>query len=69
MESQNYDVDSTTNDWNKSSSNDHSIRHDPNEMPTVNSTNPNYHPASTTNNHSWEKNNSTIETNVDKAKE
>ncbi|CAF3319179.1 unnamed protein product [Rotaria socialis] len=69
MESQNYDVDSTTNDWNKSSSNDHSIRHDPNEMPTVNSTNPNYHPASTTNNHSWEKNSSTIETNVDKAKE
>ncbi|CAF1969444.1 unnamed protein product [Rotaria magnacalcarata] len=69
MESQNYDVDSTTNDWNKSSSNDHSIRHDPNEMPTVNSTNPNYHPASTTNNHSWEKNNSTIETNVGKAKE
>ncbi|CAF2376972.1 unnamed protein product [Rotaria sp. Silwood2] len=69
MEPQSYDIDSTTNEWNKSSSNDHSMRHDPNETPTVNSTNPNYHAASMTNNHSWEKNNSTVETNVDKAEE
>ncbi|CAF3376626.1 unnamed protein product [Rotaria sp. Silwood1] len=68
MEPQSQDIDSTTNEWNKSSCNDHSIRHDPNETPTVNSTNPNYHPAPMTNNYSWEKNNSTIETNVDKAK-
>ncbi|CAF1318117.1 unnamed protein product [Rotaria sordida] len=68
MEPQSYDIDSTTHEWNKNSFNDHSIRHDPNEIPTVNSTNPNYHPTSTINNHGWEKNNSTFETNVDKVK-
>jgi len=58
MERQSYDVDSTTGEWNKSSLID--------ETPTVNSTNPNYHPTSTTNNHSWEKNTSAFETAADK---
>lgn len=65
MEPQNDNIDSTTNGWNNNSSNDHLTRHDPNETPTVNSTNPNYHPA---NNHSWEKSHSIMETNVEKAK-
>lgn len=45
MESQSYDVDSTTGGWTKSAGLDHSARFDPNEMPTVNSTNPHYNPA------------------------
>lgn len=70
MEPQSYSIDSTTDGWTKSSLIDHSSRYDPNETPTVNSTNPNYQPTSSTNNnhHSWEKNNSTIETAADKAK-
>ena len=69
MEAQNHSIDSTTDGWNKKSLPDHSTRYDPNETPTVNSTNPNYQPTSTTNNnHSWEKNHSGIETAVDKAK-
>jgi ElaB/YqjD/DUF883 family membrane-anchored ribosome-binding protein len=68
MEPQSYTIDSTTDGWNKKSFNDHSTRYDPNETPTVNSTNPNYQPTSTSNNHSWEKNNSVIETAADKAK-
>jgi ABC-type multidrug transport system fused ATPase/permease subunit len=68
MEPQSYSIDSTTDSWNKKSFNDHSTRYDPNETPTVNSTNPNYQPTSTSNNHSWEKNNSVIETAADKAK-
>jgi hypothetical protein len=69
MDAQSYDIDSTTDGWNKKSLYDHSTsRYDPNETPTVNSTNPNYQPTSTTNNHSWEKNNSVIETAADKAK-
>jgi len=68
MAAQSYNIDSTTNEYNKSSFNDHSTRYDPNETPTVNSTNPNYHPTSPTNNHSWEKPNSVIETAADKAK-
>jgi len=68
MEPQSYSIDSTTDGWNKKSFNDHSTRYDPNETPTVNSTNPNYQPTSTSNNHSWEKNNSVIETAADKAK-
>jgi len=66
MEPQSYDIDSTTGEWNKISSTDHSTRYDPNETPTVNSTNPNYHPVSptsTTNNH-----HSIHETAVDKVK-
>jgi len=62
MEAQSYSIDSTTDEWNK---NDHSTRYDPNETPTVNSTNPHYHP---TNNQNWEKNTSVIETAADKAK-
>jgi hypothetical protein len=63
METQSYDIDSTASEWNKIPSNDHSTRFDPNETPTVNSTNPNYHPSSTTNNH-----HSVHETAADKAK-
>lgn len=71
MEPQSYDIDSTTSGWTKASLIDHPSRYDPNETPTVNSTNPNYQPTSTTNNgnHStWEKNHSTIETAVEKSK-
>jgi ABC-type multidrug transport system fused ATPase/permease subunit len=50
MEPQSYDIDSTTTGWNKSPLNDHSARYDPNETPTVNSTNPNYNPTSALNN-------------------
>jgi len=50
MEPQSYDIDSTTTGWNKSPLNDHSTRYDPNETPTVNSTNPNYNPTSALNN-------------------
>jgi len=49
MESQSYDVDSTTGGWTKSSVIDHTARFDPNETPTVNSTNPNYHPTPSSN--------------------
>ncbi|CAF1065937.1 unnamed protein product [Adineta steineri] len=62
MESQSYDVDSTTVGWNKSPVMDHSSRFDPNETPTVNSTNPNYHPSSSTTTH-----NSVTETAANKA--
>lgn len=70
MEPQSYDIDSTTSGYTKASLIDHSTRYDPNETPTVNSTNPNYQPTSTTNNgnHSWEKNHSTIETAAEKTK-
>lgn len=74
MDHQNYNVDSTTTEWIKksamdSSSNvDYSTRMDPNEIPTVNSTNPNYHPSSTNNTHQWEKNSSIHEANIDKVK-
>ncbi|CAF1253075.1 unnamed protein product [Adineta ricciae] len=50
MESQSYDIDSTTGGWTKASHIDHSPRtYDASETPTVNSTNPNYHPSSTVN--------------------
>ena len=50
MESQSYDIDSTTGGWTKTSHIDHSPRtYDSSETPTVNSTNPNYHPSSTVN--------------------
>lgn len=74
MDHQNYDVDSTTTEWIKkssvdSSSNiDYSSRMDPNEIPTVNSTNPNYHPSSTNNTHQWDKNSSVNDANIDKVK-
>jgi ABC-type multidrug transport system fused ATPase/permease subunit len=68
MDGQNYNIDSTTDGWNKIPSNDHSTRYDPNEIPTVNSTNPNYHSTSSTDNYNWEKTTSTIETAADKAK-
>jgi hypothetical protein len=60
MESQSYDIDSTTMGWEKAPLKDHSTRFDPNETPTVNSTNPNYHPTSTLNN-------SAVETAANKA--
>jgi len=63
MEFQSHDIDSTTGGWNKIPTNDHLTRHDPNETPTVNSTNPHYHPTSTTTNH-----HSVLDTTVDKAK-
>jgi hypothetical protein len=71
MEPQTYNIHSTADEWTKdipSSNHDHSNRYDPNETPTVNSTNPNYHPSSTSNTNTWDKNNSTIETAADKAK-
>lgn len=50
MESQSFDVDSTTGGWTKTPAFDHPTRtYDLNETPTVNSTNPNYHPTSTSN--------------------
>ena len=55
MEAQSYNIDSTSDSWHKTSLIDHSSRYDPNETPTVNSTNPNYQPLSSTNNHTWEK--------------
>ncbi len=64
MEPQSYSVDSTTDGWNKISSPDHSSRYDQNEAPTVNSTNPNYHPASPSNNN----HHSIHEPTVDKVK-
>lgn len=61
MEPQIQTIDSTTTEWNKPETieirHDHHSRFDPNEMPTVNSTNPNYHPVSlnsSTINHSTE---------------
>ena len=68
METHSYTADSTTDTWNKSSLNDQSSRFDPNETPTVNSTNPNYQPGTNLNNNNWEKSNSTLETAADKAK-
>lgn len=68
MEPQSSDIDSTTNEMNKNSTDDHSIRYDPNELPTVNSTNPNYHPVSATNSVNWEKNSSIMGTDISKAK-
>jgi len=68
MATQSYNIDSTSDEWNQNSSNDYSTRYDSNETPTVNSTNPYYHPTSTTNNHSFDKTNSVSETAVDKAK-
>jgi ABC-type multidrug transport system fused ATPase/permease subunit len=78
MEYQRIPADSTSspftgeNDYNQqSSSNDYrnATRYDQNEAPTVNSTNPNYHPTTpTNNNNSWEKNNPVIESTVDKTK-
>ncbi|UJR10633.1 hypothetical protein I4U23_014830 [Adineta vaga] len=50
MESQSYDIDSTTGGWTKTSAVDHPSRsYDLNETPTVNSTNPNYNPPSSLN--------------------
>jgi hypothetical protein len=73
MEPQIETIDSTTYEWNKtndlSSSNvNSSTRYDPNEMPTVNSTNPNYHSNSMNNSHMREKSNATHETTNDKGK-
>lgn len=47
MEPQNQTIDSTTSEFRS----DHHLRFDPNEMPTVNSTNPNYHPSSMNTSH------------------
>jgi hypothetical protein len=58
MNPQSYDIDSTT-----MSNNDYSNRYDSNEKPTVNSTNPDYHPSST----NWETNNPVIDSVGNKA--
>jgi len=58
------DIDSTTDIWNKSSLNEQRVVHDDeNETPTINSTNPNYHPISptTTTTHSWETSNPVVD--------
>jgi polyhydroxyalkanoate synthesis regulator phasin len=73
MDHQSHDIDSTTNNWNNKPSNDptsmyheHTTRYDSNETPTINSTNPNYTPSSTTNNYSREINNPVIDSVVNK---
>ena len=62
-------ADSTTNDWNTNLSHDHLTQNDPNQTSTVNSTDTNDHPESIINNQSWEKINSTMNMNDDKAKQ
>lgn len=72
MEPQMQTIDSTTNDWNKVEPNeyvpDYSNRFDHNELPTVNSTNPNYHPTSLNNSHISERTNGSMETAAEKMK-
>jgi len=58
MASQIHEVDSTTDHFNKNSFDEPTpIRDDSNETPTVNATNPDYNPPSTTATHSRETNN------------
>jgi len=62
MASQIHEVDSTTDHFNKNSFDEPTpIRDDPNETPTVNATNPDYNPPSTTATHSWETNNPVVD--------
>jgi hypothetical protein len=70
MDSQSNDIDSTTESWNKSNYNDTTRnRHDGDETPTVNSTNPNYSPISTTTTtHNWESNNPVVDSIANKGK-
>lgn len=72
MDNQNEYIDSTTTtSIDPLSLHSHpTARFDPNETPTVNSTNPNYQPNSANTSHSWEKTNlsTTLEGTTDKAK-
>jgi len=64
---QNNDIDSTTDNWNKNTFNEPPTTYEHiNETPSINATNPNYHPISSTTptTHSWETHNPV----VDKAK-
>src|SRR4051794_40674612 len=54
---QSNDIDSTTDIWNRNTFNEPQVAHDDSdETPTINSTNPSFHPISptTTTSHSWE---------------
>jgi hypothetical protein len=74
MDAQSHDIDSTTtnnnNEWHKTASSfaEQAARFDPNELPTVNSTNPNYQPLSNNSSHYWDKTQSTAESVADKTK-
>jgi len=62
MDSQIHEIDSTTDHVNKNSFDEPApIHNDPNETPTVNATNPDYNPPSTTATHSWETNNPVVD--------
>jgi len=67
---QSNDIDSTTDNWNKNSFNEpHIISNDPNEIPTINSTNPNYHPISPTiPTNSWETSNPVVDSIANQGK-
>lgn len=69
MEPQSFTIDSTSADFSSTSHAEYSGRFDPNETPTVNSTNPNYHPSSLNSSSSVEKNHSaSADATFDKAK-
>jgi len=62
MDSQIHEIDSTTDHVNKNSFDESTpIHNDSNETPTVNATNPDYNPPSTTATHSWETNNPVVD--------
>jgi len=62
MDSQIHEIDSTTDHVNKNSFDEPTpIHNDSNETPTVNATNPDYNPPSTTATHSWETNNPVVD--------
>ncbi len=65
---QSNDIDSTTDNWIKSSYKE--PHDDSDETPTINSTNPNYHPTSSTTpaTHSWETNNPVVDSIANKGK-
>jgi hypothetical protein len=62
---QSNDIDSTTDNWIKSSYKE--PHDDSDETPTINSTNPNYHPT-TPATHSWETNNPVVDSIANKGK-
>jgi len=62
---QSNDIDSTTDNWIKSSYKE--PHDDSDETPTINSTNPNYHPT-TSATHSWETNNPVVDSIANKGK-
>jgi hypothetical protein len=65
---QSNDIDSTTDNWIKSSYKE--PHDDSDEIPTINSTNPDYHPISSTTpaTHSWETNNPVVDSIANKGK-